>query len=98
MNYSDDIKGYNIEQRIAKIADKWRGIPLKGKAQEELIEDFKKENITDNQRKAITTFRKCCCQFSNYGIQLKTKKATKEDLSLWPQYLTTPREEFKIIV
>ena len=98
LNYSDDIKGYNIEQRIAKIADKWRGIPLKGKAQEELIEDFKKENITDNQRKAITTFRKCCCQFSNYGIQLKTKKATKEDLSLWPQYLTTPREEFKIIV
>lgn len=98
LNYSDDIKGYNIEQRIVKIADKWRGIPLKGKAQEELIEDFKKENITDNQRKAVTTFRKCCCQFSNYGIQLKTKKATKEDLSLWPQYLTTPREEFKIIV
>lgn len=98
LNYSDDIKGYNIEQRIVKIADKWRGIPLKGKAQEELIEDFKKENITDNQRKAITTFRKCCCQFSNYGIQLKTKKATKEDLSLWPQYLTTSREEFKIIV
>lgn len=98
LNYSDDIKGYNIEQRIVRIADKWRGIPLKGKAQEELIEDFKKENITDNQRKAVTTFRKCCCQFSNYGIQLKTKKATKEDLSLWPQYLTTPREEFKIIV
>lgn len=98
LNYSDDIKGYNIEQRIVKIADKWRGIPLKGKAQEELIEDFKKENITDSQRKAVTTFRKCCCQFSNYGIQLKTKKATKEDLSLWPQYLTTPREEFKIIV
>lgn len=98
LNYSDDIKGYNIEQRIVRIADKWRGIPLKGKAQEELIEDFKKENITDNQRKTITTFRKCCGQFSNYGIQLKTKKATKEDLSLWPQYLTTPREEFKIIV
>ena len=98
LNYSDDIKGYNIEQRIVRIADKWRGIPLKGKAQEELIEDFKKENITDSQRKTITTFRKCCGQFSNYRIQLKTKKATKEDLSLWPQYLTTPREEFKIIV
>jgi len=54
--------------------------------------------ITDNTRHAVDTFRKCCIQFSNYGIELKTKKANKKDLEQWPQYLTSVREEYKYIV
>jgi len=54
--------------------------------------------ITDNTRHAVDTFRKCCIQFSNYGIELKEKQATKKDLEQWPQYLTQLREKFKIII
>lgn len=97
LNYNDDIRKFNMSEAVKAIADKWRGIPLKGVAQEKLIEDFKEAEITDNTRHIVSTFRKCCIQFANYGIELKERQATKKDLSEWPQYLTSAREKFKII-
>lgn len=97
LNYADDVRNFNLKEQVTQIANKWRGIPLKGPAQQELIQDFVERGITDNTRHAVDTFRKCCIQFSNYGIELKTKKATKKDLEQWPQYLTSAREEYKYI-
>ena len=97
LNYNEDIRNFNIETAVQNIAAKWRGIPLKGAAQEELIQDFQKAGITDKHRVLITTFRGCCTCFNNYNIDIKTKKATKKDLEKWPQYLTQQKEEFKYI-
>ena len=98
LNYNDDIRNFNMGEAVKAIADKWRGIPLKGPAQDELIEDFKEAGITDNTRHTVDTFRKCCIQFSNHNIELETKKASKKDLETWPQYLKKSREEFKYII
>lgn len=98
LNYADDVRNFNMEQKIKQIADKWRGIPLKGPAQQELIQDFTDMGITDNSRHAIDTFRKCCIQFINHNIEMKSKKATKKDLEQWPQYITAAREEYKVII
>ena len=98
LNYNDDVRNFNLKEQIIQIANKWRGIPLKGPAQEELIQDFKEKGITDNTRHSIDTFRKCCIQFNNYGIELKDKQATKKDIEQWPQYLSITREKFKIII
>ena len=98
LNYTEDVRNFNLKEQVTQIANKWRGVPLKGPAQQELIQDFVERGITDNTRHAVDTFRKCCIQFSNYGIELKTKKANKKDLEQWPQYLTSAREEYKYIV
>ena len=98
LNYNDDSRNFNMGEAVKAIADKWRGIPLKGPAQDELIEDFKEAGITDNTRHTVDTFRKCCIQFSNHNIELETKKASKKDLETWPQYLKKSREEFKYII
>ena len=98
LNYTDDVRNFNMEQKVKQIADKWRGIPLKGPAQQELIQDFTNMGITDSSRHTIDTFRKCCIQFTNHNIRLKEKQATKRDLESWPQYLSQPREKFKIII
>ena len=86
-----------MEQKVKQIADKWRGIPLKGAAQQELIQNFTEMGITDNKRKLVNTFRGCCAVFSTYGIELKEKQATKKDIEQWPQYLNKVREKFKVI-
>lgn len=98
LNYTEDVRNVNMEQKIKQIADKWRGIPLKGSAQQELIQDFTNMGITDSSRHTVDTFRKCCIQFTNHNIGLKEKQATKKDLESWPQYLSQPREKFKIII
>ena len=98
LNYSDDIRNFNIKEQVVAIANKWRGIPLKGLAQEELIQNFTEMGITDKKRCSITTFRGCCSVLIEAGIELKEKQATKKDLEQWPQYLAKPREKFKIIV
>ena len=87
-----------MEEAVRTIAKKWEGIPLKGTAQDELLEDFKEAGITDSTRHLVSSFKKCCNLFSSYGIELKEKQATKKDLEQWPQYLRTPREKFKIII
>lgn len=97
LSYNDDIRNFNFKEIVDTIADKWRGIPLKGPAQEALIQDFMAGGITDSQRHPIDTFKKCCTQFSKYGISLVERQANQQDLKAWPQYLTRPREKFKII-
>ena len=94
---AEDVRNFNMEQKVKQIADKWRGIPLKGAAQQELIQDFTNLGITDSKRKLITTFRGCCAAFNSYNIEVKTKKATKKDLEVWPQFLKTQKEEYKYI-
>ena len=98
LNYTDDVRNFNLKEQVTQIANKWRGIPLKGPAQQELIQNFTEMGITDNKRKLVNTFRGCCAVFSTYGIELKTKKATKKDLEQWPQYLKNQKEEYKYIV
>lgn len=98
LNYNDDIKYFTIEEKVKAIADKWRGIPLKGATQEELVQDFIDAGIVTNNRHAADGFTKCCIQFRKYNIELKEKQANLKDLENWPQYLTKRREKFKIII
>lgn len=98
LNYNEDIRNFNFNEAIHQIADKWRGIPLKGPAQQELLQDFVEYEITDKKRKKITTFRGCCACLTNYGIEIKTKKASLQDLQNWPQYITKLKEEYKYII
>ena len=98
LDYNEDVRNFNLESQIKEIANRWCGIPLKGPAQDELLQDFKNAGITDNQRHSIDTFKKCISQFEAYGITLKEKQAGKKDLETWPQYLSKPREKFKIII
>ena len=98
LNYTEDIRNLDIKEQVIEIANKWRGIPLKGLAQEELLQEFIDKKITDAKRKIVTTFRGCCAVFSAYGVEIKTKKAVKKDLESWPQYLKALKEEYKYIV
>lgn len=98
LNYTEDIRNFNLEIKVREIADKWRGIPLRGTAQELLLQDFKDNQITDKKRNFIKSFKGICACFDNYQIETKSKKATKKDVETWPQYLSKPREEFKYIV
>ena len=98
LDYNEDIRNFNLKEQIDIIALKWKGIPLKGPAQDELVQDFIDAKITDDQRKPIDSFRKCCNQFSKYGYNLKECQATKQDISDWPQYLSKLREKFKILL
>ena len=92
-----DIRSEDMREAVLAIANRWRGIPLKGSAQEKLVQEFREAGIVDKKRIAIASFRGCCASFAAFGIELKTKKATKKDLEDWPQYLTKPREEYKYI-
>ena len=83
---------------MREIADKWRGVPLKGTAQELLLQDFQDNQIIDKKRNLIKSFKGICACLDNYQIETKSKKATKKDIETWPQYLSKPREEFKYIV
>lgn len=98
LDYNEDVRNFNLEFEIKKIAKKWCGIPLKGPAQEEFLQDVKNAGITDKQRRPIDTYKKCVSQFESYGIVFKEKQAGKKDLETWPLYLTKAREKFKIIV
>lgn len=98
ITYNDDIRNSNINETIQKLATKWRGVPLKGPAQEQLVEDFKAAGIADDSRRPVDTFRKCCNQLMNHGVEIKETQANKRDLETWPQYLTKVREKFKVII
>ena len=88
----------NQKDLILEIAERWRGIPLKGPAQEALLQDFKAMGITDKQRHSITSLRGCTSMFDEVGVTIAEKQATKKDLEQWPQYLTKIREKFRIII
>lgn len=98
LNYNEDVRNFNLEIKVKEIAERWRGIPLKGTAQELIVQDFQNEQITDKKRSIIQTFKGVCACLDNYNIKTQSKKANKKDLATWPQYLKTPREEFKFIV
>lgn len=98
LNYNDDVRNFNLELKVKAIAERWKGIPLKGTAQDLIVQEFQDEQITDKKRMIIQTFKGVCACLDNYNIETKTKKANKKDIMTWPQYLKTPREEFKYIV
>jgi len=56
-----------------EIAERWRGIPLKGPAQEALIQDFKAMGITDKSRHSINSLRSCTTLFNEMGIVVTEK-------------------------
>lgn len=92
------IKFSNQRELVMEIAERWRGIPLKGPAQEALLEDFKAMGITDKSRHQITSLRGCTTIFNEAGVRIAEKQATTKDIEQWPQYLTKVREKFRVIV
>lgn len=98
INYNDDIRNFNLKEQLQQILEKWYGIPLKGPAQTEFVQDFIDEGISDKNGRKITTFIRACNLMKEFQFEFKTKKATKNDLIQWPQYLSTPREEYKILI
>ena len=94
----NDIRISNLKEQLLEIAERWRGIPLKGPAQEALIQDFNNNNILDKSRRNITSLRGCTTLFTEVGIKIGEKQASAKDLEQWPQYLTKPREKFRFII
>lgn len=88
----------NQKELLMEIAERWRGIPLKGPAQEALLQDFKAMGITDKSRHVVTSLRGCTTLFNDVGIQVIEKQASTKDIQQWPQYLTKVREKYRIIV
>lgn len=88
----------NQKELIIEIAERWRGIPLKGPAQEALLQDFAAMGIKDKSRHTINSLRGCTTLFADAGITVAEKQATLKDLEQWPQYLTKIREKFRFIV
>jgi len=58
---------------LLEIAERWRGIPLKGTAQEALLQDFKSIGITDKSRHTINSLRGCTSMFAEAGITVAEK-------------------------
>lgn len=92
------IRMSNQKDNVLELAERWRGIPLKGPAQEALLQDFKAMGITDKSRHQITSLRGCTSIFDEYGITVVEKQATKKDLEQWPQYLMKIREKYRVII
>ena len=92
------IRMSNQKELIVEIAERWRGIPLKGPAQEALLQDFKAMGITDKSRHQITSLRGCTTMFAEAGITVTEKQASLKDLEQWPQYLMKVREKYRVIV
>ena len=94
----NEIRISNQKELILEIAERWRGIPLKGPAQEALIQDFAAMGIKDKSRRAISSLRSCTTMFSDAGITVTEKQATLKDIEQWPQYLTKLREKYRVII
>ena len=94
----NDIRISNQKELILEIAERWRGIPLKGPAQEALIQDFNAMGVTDKSHHTITSLRGCTTMFDEIGITVTSKQATTKDVEQWPQYLTKVREKYRVIV
>ena len=95
---SNEIKMSNQKETLLEIAERWRGIPLKGPAQEALLQDFKAAGITDKSRHSINSLRGCTTLFNEAGVTITEKQATLKDIDQWPQYLTKVREKYSIIM
>ena len=92
------IRFSNQKELVKEIAERWRGIPLKGPAQEALLQDFHAMGITDKSRHSIGSLRGCTSIFAEAGITVTEKQATLKDIEQWPQYLTKVREKYRVIV
>ena len=94
----NEIKILNQKDLIVEIAERWRGIPLKGPAQEALLQDFAAAGIKDKSRHTINSLRGCTTLFTEAGITVSEKQATLKDLEQWPQYITKVREKYRVIM
>lgn len=92
------IRFTNQKELLLEIAERWRGIPLKGPAQEALLQDFKSMGIKDKQRHAVTSLRGCTTLLTDAGVTIVEKQASLKDLEQWPQYLIKIREKYRIII
>ena len=88
----------NQNDILLEIAERWRGIPLKGPAQEALIQEFQDLGITDKSRHQITSLRGCTTLLEGAGITVAAKQATTKDVEQWGQYLTKVREKYRVII
>ena len=93
----NEIRISNQKDALLEIADRWRGIPLKGPAQEALIQDFEAMGIKDKNYKKITSLRGCTTLLTEAEIVVAEKQATLKDVEQWPQYLTKVREKYRYI-
>ena len=91
------IRMSNQKELVLEIAERWRGIPLKGPAQDALLQDFRAMGITDKQRHPISSLRGCTSLFTDAGVVVSEKQATLKDIEQWPQYLTKVREKYRFI-
>ena len=94
----NDIRISNQKDALLEIADRWRGIPLKGPAQEALIQDFEALGIKDKNYRKVTSLRGCTTLLAEAEIVVVEKQATLKDVEQWPQYLNKVREKYRCIV
>ena len=94
----NEIRISNQKDALLEIADRWRGIPLKGPAKEALIQDFEAMGIKDKNYKKITSLRGCTTLLTEAEIVVAEKQATLKDVEQWPQYLTKVREKYRYII
>ena len=94
----NEIRISNQKDALLEIAERWRGIPLKGPAQEALIQDFEALGIKDKNYRKVTSLRGCTTLLAEAEIVVAEKQATLKDVEQWPQYLTKVREKYRYIV
>lgn len=94
----NEIRISNQKDALLEIADRWRGIPLKGPAQEALIQDFEALGIKDKNYRKVTSLRGCTTLLAEAQIVVAEKQATLKDVEQWPQYLSKVREKFRYII
>lgn len=94
----NEVRISNQRELVLEIADRWRGVPLKGPAQEALLQDFEAMDIKDKAHRKITSLRGCTSLFAETGITIAEKQATVKDVEQWPQYLSKVREKYRYIV
>ena len=94
----NEIRISNQKEQLLEIADRWRGIPLKGPAQDALIADFATLGIKDKQHRKVNSLRACTTLLNDAGIVVAEKQSTLKDVEQWPQYLTKTREKYRYIV
>ena len=94
----NEVRISNQRELVLEIADRWRGVPLKGPAQEALLQDFEAMDIKDKTHRKITSLRGCTSLFAEAGVTIAEKQATVKDVEQWPQYLSKVREKYRCIV
>ena len=94
----NEIRISNQKDALLEIVERWRGVPLKGPAQEALIQDFENMDIRDKNYRKVTSLRGCTTLLTEAGITVIEKQATLKDVEQWPQYLSKVREKYRCIV